>query len=1061
MSDHAHLARADKQKDQKNQIQKRAFDIAYEKLNAHHFDESSDTTELYQTIDNELAKQFTTFSQYRIARQGFLQAVRDFNKLNELQLDEPVVPIVEGRDKLSIGYDWFVEGSKVSESYKDMFDIWQNKRKFSAEDKVKYLLYSSIMIGGLCDIEALKALYDWLFSERTLYQINLNETDEKRNTLGRPLVFIPLAVDDEHYGCTHQSESHLIRYVNYVPDPVSLMFLYALKDIDLKRSEISQFEMLINQLSNDLKLYQRYPDKPNLSHLVKYAVFHWRNLPESAIDGAGSLVMQGDIKTTALPLDKMIHYNKEMVKHEASDTAVSWDLLFGHSKSRLKQTRDPEHYPAFSKNIIKSIQDALKQSKLKAKEDVQALLELYPQPNAVRLIEWTVSMLERHKIIQQSISKYIGTIGRDWLMLTMNEDLSLWESHDYIEVYNQILLRKRADGRKRCLLYQDESDDNDAEPADIDTDALTKLDEKNVSNDTKTFPLHNKNFVKGRLYAFHEFQKKRYKEDYDAPELSFGRRDSLQIVKANMISPKVYGAMQARLSNAPLSNEQKQLCLSIITLAYRTGMRLNELAGIQVKDIEDSKNSDAINIVLTPNRYRRLKSSSARRRVPITPLFKTDELERFKKLVAQQRRARRNYLFSQGMGDSPLPGHVFVNLLRILLDLTLGEDNHDYTFHSFRHTAISQLALVVNKSPLTYAMTDYTAEEVEAICQALLGCHQTQGAWFGLASFVGHLTCDTTFEHYIHTAHLLAGEQLSQTKLSMPLTTWQNITGLDYQRVNYFDKTAYDKTTKTVNLNILRGYLAQKLQAHHNLLFTADNDKSNSAPALMQSHQKDSPVEHSIFIHAKYNDVINFLFDLDEVSPENREKQVEKIGFKHGIYGNEARQIFANARQLNNNQKLVTHIRGNKANDLASIAIDRAYKLSIKQPNNLRKFVEIYKQKHITSNSYINFGIKKFQQKLLAEFMDLACQLIDAQHWQIRSDSEQAVRNLKKKYGLDPKIMTGMRPNFKGFEVRLMLMIKPEKGESYYKSAGVLKFVGGVLVCLVGLGDYPADSKNI
>ena len=137
-------------------------------------------------------------------------------------------------------------------------------------------------------------------------------------------------------------------------------------------------------------------------------------MPESAIDGAGSLVMQGDIKTTALPFDKLIHYNKEMVKNEASDTALSWDLLFGHSKSRLKQTRDPEHYPAFSKNIIKSIQDALKQSKLKAKEDVQALLELYPQPNAVRLIEWTVSMLERHKIIQQSISKYIGTIGRDW-----------------------------------------------------------------------------------------------------------------------------------------------------------------------------------------------------------------------------------------------------------------------------------------------------------------------------------------------------------------------------------------------------------------------------------------------------------------------------------------------------------------------------------------------------------------------------------------------------------------------------------------------------------------------
>ncbi|HCI76148.1 MULTISPECIES: hypothetical protein [unclassified Psychrobacter] len=81
---------------------------------------------------------------------------------------------------------------------------------------------------------------------------------------------------------------------------------------------------------------------------------------------------------------------------------------------------------------------------------------------------------------------------------------------------------------------------------------------------------------------------------------------------------------------------------------------------------------------------------------------------------------------------------------------------------------------------------------------SLAGYHHAQGAWFALASVVGHLTCDTTFEHYIHTAHLLAGQQLSEANLDIPFIVLQNITGISYQKLNYHDKTVYDKTTKTV-----------------------------------------------------------------------------------------------------------------------------------------------------------------------------------------------------------------------------------------------------------------------
>ncbi len=165
-------------------------------------------------------------------------------------------------------------------------------------------------------------------------------------------------------------------------------------------------------------------------------------------------------------------------------------------------------------------------------------------------------------------------------------------------------------------------------------------------------------------------------------------------------------------------------------------------------------------------------------------------------------------------------------------------------------------------------MTGYTIEDCQKIANSLAGYHQTQGVWFGLASFAGHLTCDTTFEHYIYTAHLLAGWQLSNAKIEIPFTVIHNITGIDYQTVNYHDKTAYDRSTKTVALKKLRPYFARKLKAHHALLFTAPNRNY----LLIQQNIKDEGIQHSIFINARYDAVISFIEELDSLKPELREK---------------------------------------------------------------------------------------------------------------------------------------------------------------------------------------------
>lgn len=1020
----------------------------------------SDMVEHYRIIDNELSIKFATFNQYRCARQGFLQAVRNYNKANDCTLDEPVVPIVAERDKLTISYGWFVEGSKVSAAWEKMQLSWQNKRNFSANDYVAYFLYSSIIFGGLNDLSALKALYQWVFSDRKLYLVNLKKQAENNKKLDadKILLVIPLEIRDDKYGCrVYDNDDSLTRYVSYVPDDLSLMFLYALGDTSINKRKTQQFETIIKGLNNKFELTCRDPKKIHLSHLIKYANFHWRQWPGSAIDSAGSLVMQGQLKSTSLPTKQLLSYNQETIK--STQPAITWQKLFIQSTSSNDTSNPSKSYPAFSKNIIQLIQEALKGTKSSAKDTINNIKDEFPQPNSIRLLGWVLFLLENNQTNLNSVSKYVGCIGREWLMLTMDDELEEWVTNDYEEIYEQVILSKVKDARKKNVLQKDPIDDRDDIELDDDDikngkdddldDPVADLEQalnQNVDSkdegkqSTSLDELKNtQSYTYGRLRAFHRYQM----QYFDAPDVVFAWGENKQVVKASMVSPRVYNAMHSGLQVSELNKSQKLLCQTILILAYRTGIRINELAGIKLKNI---KNLSDISIVLTPNPYLRLKSSSAKRRVLLAALLKKDELKILKSFIAQQQRMGASYLFSQGVSKQPLPTYFFSNLMKMLWDGVLGQDNHNYTFHSLRHTAISHLALAINVSALAEVMTDYTLDECQNIAESLAGYHQIQSAWFGLASFVGHLTCDTTFEHYIHTAHLLAGSQLSYAKIEIPFTVLKNITGIDYQTVNYHDKTAYDKFTKAVALKKLRPYFAKKLKAHHNPLFTAPDVNTQ----LIQQSAEGERIQHSIFIEARYDAVISFIREIDRLRPELREKELENIAIKHGIHLLNARELYKNASSLNNNDKLITQVKGQTAQAIITTALDNTYNLSVQKPDQLREFVSIYKQKHITSRSYLKFGIKKSQHELLAEFLKIGCQIIAPHHWQLTSSSAKEVRDFKKTHKLDSSIRVEANQNCVGFEVRVVRKLKSSSDNAkVYESSGVLKFLGEVLVIML------------
>lgn len=1045
----AHQLRTQNRNSSHQNIRDKAKSLVQSYMSVNPLKQTTELSDYYQDINILLENAFDTPLSFQLARQGFLEAIRTYNRKHNTHLDEPVVPVLAERDTLNIGYEWFIQGSQVSLAAQDIIGIWQRKRRFSTNDLIESAVFCSIVYGGINDIAVLKSFYNWMLYSRDIYRLDLPNGDGTEAT--QSLALIVLTVKDDSYSCyeagsnelTSSSDSELSRYVEYIPDDITLCFLYALKDKNIKNEGIKSFDTLISDISRRLNLKNKDRAKPQYSQLIKYANYHWRQLEGSNLDNALSTIKQGKVKTTGLPKDKLINYNRESINK--SPKSLQWRELFEvFTAQGSTASNNKRGYPPFSKNLIREIQEALKGTRVGSTNCIEKLLDDFPQPNAQRILGWVRHLLNDKSINQESIAKYVGCIGRDWLMLTMDEDIDAWGSEEYEAIYEQIIQSKVKDGRKNPVIKK-ESDLIGELAGQTEFSYLNKL------KDTQKFTY-------GRLRTFHDYQR----EYYDAPYVYFPWGNNRQVVKANIISPRIYRAMKAYMNNSNLEKEQKRLCLVVLSLAYRSGMRINELIGIKVSDIANIyvSNDDLIveepKIWLRPNRYRRLKSSSASRVIPLECLLKQDEKKLFIEFYHHQKRLKRTYLFSQGSGKQPLPSTFFSNMMKIIWDRLLGE--HDFTFHSFRHTAISHLALVLRKSPLVSVITDYELEQCNAISKSIIGYHQEQGAWFGLASFAGHLTCDITFKHYIHIAHLLAGVQLSESKLRLPLTVLQAVTGLNYNSVYRENTSAYEPATKQVQLWKLRSYLVSKVSVNKQSLFESHEIKNIHLPAVTSEKQISANAKkESIFIHSKYFDVIAFLEQLEKIGLDNRIKMLPEVAINYGISLSEARQLYFNASHIftNDERLLIGSPRSSKNQELLIRALEMAYQLSIKNPEALKTFVEIFSNKQTLNSSSLNFGIKQNQKELLKQFVSIGCQLISASHWQIRASSEKAVTDIKQSLGLDNQIRTGSRLNYHGYEVRVVQKKTKRSDKNlaindiYYASSGTLKYLGYLLMIIV------------
>ena len=147
--------------------------------------------------------------------------------------------------------------------------------------------------------------------------------------------------------------------------------MYALKDKDLSKRKVVHFNTHIQQLSRTLKLTNKKPEQPYLSHLIRYANFHWQQLTGSLVSPAMVNVMMGRHRTTAISTNKLLNYNQEVLKTEG-DINVTLTALFKSIQQTPTNNASPTlAYPEFSRNLLRELQEALKLSRNKAIETIQ------------------------------------------------------------------------------------------------------------------------------------------------------------------------------------------------------------------------------------------------------------------------------------------------------------------------------------------------------------------------------------------------------------------------------------------------------------------------------------------------------------------------------------------------------------------------------------------------------------------------------------------------------------------------------------------------------------------
>lgn len=290
------------------------------------------------------------------------------------------------------------------------------------------------------------------------------------------------------------------------------------------------------------------------------------------------------------------------------------------------------------------------------------------------------------------------------------------------------------------------------------------------------------------LKEFHEYQLQEVEfKEYEVPYIDFKQFEQFEkvhVVDISFIPPWIFKQLIMDIDRKLGIFKGLQFDLTAIRLLfiilYRSGLRVSELLGIQIKDVI-KPNSSEVYLRICRNSLRGLKSKRAKRRIPISLLCTAEENDLLNAYIHRQFTRPDNeacFIFNGQPIESRFLNEIFAKWQWNRLGQRL------YRLHSFRHTAINQLFLCMHGDPeLIETYTIYNTQHANNIRKVLLNREMiAQDKWLKLSDLFGHDALGTTAETYLHFADLI---RISSQKQQIDQIPKNIFDALIKQRLSY------------------------------------------------------------------------------------------------------------------------------------------------------------------------------------------------------------------------------------------------------------------------------------
>lgn len=754
----------DRRQLKRNELEKNLRADAEQELRQY-FDEqklsTADLIQAYPAIYEFIKRKAPNLAWKKYAHEFFRTYIKDLNKSNNLDLPLPYLTFEMKRDEPTFTLDWIQAGYEIDIILEKLWDYWilaQDSSTFSDDEIIANILLCSMLYAGISQTATLNALLEHLKNPAKIQKVcDLN------------IIFLePLSPS---YGDLFVDEKTIRKSRNFVPDQLTRLWLihFNTRQIRVINLDVDAYLRLIFQ-----KIKHPHTNK-TFKFLRDYANFNWVQLHNADIDPALSQCLLENTLTCGLSEHEFENFAFPKFKTQLSDKIERSTYSTAKAPPDINTSEAVENVIFTHKNLLKIIRTSSTEQPI-VELIINFCLRHQEQFNefSKRLILWLICL---YRPSSEQIKKLSATFDFDTTQYSkaFQDNKKLTDSSIYT-YYTRIA----EPFLTHALQYFDTDDDIN--------DVLNKIYQQIISNTRLADEADQPEFKKSKdqtirtLKRFHTFQQIVFQaEDFELEFIASQSRPRARII-GHTAFQVILKKLNQLLHEQSISDHHYKLLKIIYILAYRTGMRINEILGLRVKDIEGL---DQFSIWVQPYGSKKqrnqhlLKTDSAERVVPAYALLKVNEYNFFSDFIVEKRLENKEslYLFSNLNENKKLNRHTVTAPLKMIMNQVF--KGHHYSFHSFRHTAANHLSLVLNceYAPLVQELTDYSADEYQKIRAELLQNQHGQNHWFVIAHLLGHIEPVETFKSYIHLSYLIAGQKLLKHHPDMPNELAKKIMG--------------------------------------------------------------------------------------------------------------------------------------------------------------------------------------------------------------------------------------------------------------------------------------------